>query len=170
MREANACVCTSLPSLRCFVPTKTITATISLSFMSLHRPPEPDASKSLVQTRVPHPMRTYLKAYAKHHGLKMEGLLAEVLSHFMHLRPDQQGMTWRTPQSHRSEAGAASGWAQINVLIDDEVAGRFAGLAMELNISRATLAYTALYWFVRYMRPPLGPASSSSTAPGARNV
>ena len=138
--------------------------------MSLHRPPAPDASKSLVQTRVPHPMRTYLKAYAKHHGLKMEGLLAEVLSHFMHLRPDQQGMSWRTPQSHRSEAGAASGWAQINVLIDDEVAGRLAGLAMELSISRATLAYTALYWFVRYMRPPLGSASSSSSASGARNV
>ena len=26
-------------------------------------------------------MRVYLKAYGKHHGLKMEGLLAEVLLH-----------------------------------------------------------------------------------------
>lgn len=77
---------------------------------------------------------------------RWKGFLPKMLSHFMHLRPDQQGMSWRTPQSHRSEAGAASGWAQINVLIDDEVAGRLAGLAMELNISRATLAYTALYW------------------------
>jgi hypothetical protein len=126
--------------------------------MSLYRPPAVDGAKSLVQTRVPHALRNYLKAYAKHHGLKMEALLAEVLSHFMALRPDQQGLTWRTPQSHRSDAGAASGWAQINLLIDDEVAGRLAGLAMDLGISRATLAYTALYWYAKYMRPPLAPS------------
>ena len=34
--------------------------------------PVVDASKSLVQTRVPQAMRVYLKAYGKHHGLKME--------------------------------------------------------------------------------------------------
>ncbi len=104
-------------------------------------------------------MRVYLKAYGKHHGLKMEGILAEVLLHFMTLRPDMRGLIWRTPQSHRTEAGAVGGWAQINVLIADDVAGKLAGLSMQLGISRATIAYTALYWFARYMRPPLNPST-----------
>ncbi len=117
-----------------------------------------DESKSLVQTRVPHAMRVYLRAYGKHHGLKMEALLVEVLLHFLTLRPDLRGVIWRTPQSHRTEDGAEGGWAQINVLIPDDVAGKLAGLSMQLGISRATIAYTALYWFARYMRPPLNPA------------
>lgn len=120
-------------------------------------PPVPDASKALVQTRVPQAMRVYLKAYGKHHGLKMEGLLSEVLHHFMRLRPDQRGLHWRTPQSHRTEAGSTAGWAQINVLIANEVAGQLEGLSTQLGVSRATIAYTALYWFARYLRPPLNP-------------
>ena len=129
--------------------------------------PVVDASKSLVQTRVPQVMRVYLKAYGKHHGLKMEGLLAEVLLHFMTLRPDSRGLSWRTPQSHRTEAGAVGGWAQINVLIADDVAGKLTGLSMQLGISRATIAYTALYWFARYMRRPLNPSGISTGVPVA---
>ncbi len=123
--------------------------------------PTVDPTRSLIQTRVPQAMRVYLKAYGKHHGLKMEGLLVEVLTHFLALRPDRRGLSWRIAQSHRTEAGADGGWAQINVLIPAEVAGKLAGLSMELGISRATIAYTALYWFVRYMRPPLNPAVQS---------
>lgn len=130
--------------------------------MSQVSPPLIDASKSLVQTRVPLAMRVYLKAYGKHHGLKMEGLLAEVLTHFMTLRPDKQGLAWRKPQSHRTDAGSVGGWAQINVLIPDDVAGKLAGLAMQLGISKAAISYTALYWFARYMRPPLNPARSTA--------
>ena len=125
-----------------------------------------DASKALVQTRVPHAMRVYLRAYGKHHNLKMEALLTEVLTHFLTLRPDLHGLTWRRPQSHRTESGAEGGWAQINVLIPDEVAGKLAGLSMQLGLSRAMISYTALYWFARYMRPPLNPSLSS---PGMHN-
>ena len=141
--------------------------------MSRVAPATHDASKSLVQTRIPQPMRAYLKAYGKHHGMRMEGLLVEVLNHFLTLRPDKHGVIWRTPQSNRTKAGSDGGWAQINVLISDEVAGKLAGLAMQLGISRATIAYTALYWFARYMRPPLNPSAHQnrgiSVASGARN-
>lgn len=126
--------------------------------------PVHDASKSLIQTRMPQAMRVYLKAYGKHHGLKMEVLLVEVLLHFLRLRPDQRGVMWRTPQSHRTEEGTDGGWAQINVLIPNDVAGKLMGLSMQLGISRATIAYTALYWFARYMRPPLNPAPQRSNA------
>lgn len=144
------------------------------SAMSRVAPVTHDTSKSLVQTRIPQPMRAYLKTYGKHHGLRMEGLLVEALTHFLTLRPDKRGLTWRTPQSNRTKAGSDGGWAQINVLISDEVAGKLAGLAMQLDISRATIAYTALYWFARYMRPPLDPSphknGGESIASGAPNV
>jgi hypothetical protein len=130
--------------------------------MSRVAPITHDTSKSLVQTRVPQPLRIYLKAYGKYHGLKMEGLLVEVLNHFLTLRPDLHGVTWRKPQSNRSIAGVDGGWSQINVLIPDELAGKLAGLAMQLGISRATIAYTALYWFTRYMCPPQEPSQQAS--------
>lgn len=134
-------------------------------------PPVVDSTKSLVQTRVPHAMRVYLRAYGKHHGMKMEALLIEVLEHFLTLRPDLRGLKWRKPLSHRTESGAEGGWAQINVLIPDDTAGKLAGLAMQLGLSRAVISYTALYWFARYMRPPVQPqgplpASAASTSSG----
>ena len=79
--------------------------------MSSLSAPAADGTKSLVQTRVPQAMRVYLKAYGKHHGLKMEALLAEVLLHFITLRPDTRGLAWRKPQSHRTDAGTVGGWA-----------------------------------------------------------
>jgi len=141
-------------------------------------PPVVDSSKSLVQTRVPHAMRVYLRAYGKHHGLKMEALLVEVLEHFLCLRPDQRGLQWRRPQSHRTESGMEGGWAQINVLIPDDTAGKLAGLSMQLGLSRAVISYTALYWFARYMRAPVNPqgaapayaASFASGVQGAAHV
>jgi hypothetical protein len=137
-----------------------------------------DDSKSLVQTRVPQAMRVYLRAYGKHHGLKMETLLVEVLEHFMSLRPDKRGLHWRRPLSHRTQEGTEGGWAQINVLIPDDTAGKLAGLAMEVDRSRAVVSYTALYWFARYMRPPNSPqphatgqaSSFLSAVAGASNV
>lgn len=133
-------------------------------------PPVVDSAKSLVQTRVPHAMRVYLRAYGKHHGLKMEALLIEVLEHFLALRPDLRGLQWRKPLSHRTESGAEGGWAQINVLIPDAVAGKLAGLSMQLGLSRAVISYTALYWFARYMRAPLNPGSPAPATSGVNHV
>ena len=138
-------------------------------------PPVVDSSKSLVQTRVPHAMRVYLRAYGKHHGLKMEALLVEVLEQFLSRRPDLHGLQWRKPLSHRTESGMEGGWAQINVLIPDETSGKLAGLSMQLDKSRAVISYTALYWFARFMRPPVNPQAqaaghASSAEPGIKGA
>lgn len=130
--------------------------------MARYTAPTIDDGKSLVQTRVPQALRVYLRAYAKHHNLKMEELLAEVLQHFLDLRPDLRGLHWRVPQSHRSEAASDAGWAQINVLVANDIAGKVAGLANQLGISRAALVYTALYWFARYMRPAVSSEASAT--------
>lgn len=122
--------------------------------MSRYQPSIVDSGKSLVQTRLPPSLRTYLRAYAKHHDLKLEALMADILEHFLNLRPDQHGLSWRKPQSNRSEAGSSAGWIQFNALVPEELAGKVTGVAMVSGISRATLVYTAVYWFARYMRPP----------------
>lgn len=122
--------------------------------MSLYQPHTADAGRALVQTRLPSPLRSYLRAYAKHHDLKLEALMADILGRFLDLRPDQHGLAWRIPQSNRSEAGSSAGWIQFNSLVPEELAGKVTGVAMVSGISRATLVYTAVYWFARYMRPP----------------
>lgn len=128
-------------------------------------PPAVDQSKSLVQTRVPQPMRVYLRAYGKHHGLKMETLLIEIMEQFLLLRPDLHGLQWRKPLSHRTQEGSEKGWAQINVLVPDDLAGKLLSLSMQLGLSRAVISYTALYWFARYMRPPIAPQGYAPNAP-----
>jgi hypothetical protein len=119
--------------------------------------PIPSSERSLLQTRVPPVLRTYLKRYAKHHGISMEGFLAEVLAHFVALRPDQHGLLWRIPHSNRGEAGSQQGWAQLNLLLPNDLAGKVVGLSMETAQTRAVVLYTALYWFARYLRPPVAP-------------
>jgi hypothetical protein len=117
----------------------------------------PSSESSLLQTRVPPALRTYLKRYAKHHGLSMEGFLAEVLAHFVTLRPDQRGLAWRIPHSNRGEAGAQQGWAQLNLWLPNDLAGKVVGVTMETEQTRAVVLYTALFWFARYLRPPVAP-------------
>jgi len=119
--------------------------------------PVPSNERSLLQTRVPPALRTYLKRYAKHHGLSMEGFLAEMLAHFVKLRPDQHGLSWRIPHSTRGEAGAQQGWAQLNLWLPNDLAGKVVGLSMESSQTRAVVLYTALFWFARYLRPPVAP-------------
>lgn len=119
--------------------------------------PSPNDERHLQQTRVPPALRTYLKRYAKHHGLSMEAFLADVLNHFVTLRPDQRGLRWRVPHSNRGEAGAQQGWAQLNFWLPNELAGKLAGLSVETKETRSVILYTALFWFVRYLRPPVAP-------------
>jgi hypothetical protein len=122
--------------------------------------PLPSSERSLQQTRVPPALRAYLKRYAKHHGLSMEGFLAEVLAHFVTLRPDQHGLVWRIPHSNRGETGAEQGWAQLNLWLPNDLAGKVVGITMETAQTRAVVLYTALFWFARYLRPPVAPMHS----------
>ena len=117
--------------------------------------PDPLSERTLLQTRVPPALRTYLKRYAKHHGVSMEDVLENVLAHFVTLRPDKRGLQWRVPHSNRGEAGAQQGWAQLNLYLPNDLAGKVVGLVMETSQTRATVLFTALFWFVRYLCPPM---------------
>jgi len=116
---------------------------------------QPADERCLLPTRVPAALRSYLKQYAKHHGLSMEAFLADVLMHFVTLRPDQRGLRWRTPQSNRTEAAKGEAWAQVNLWVSNDLAAQLTSLASSAGQSKASVLYTALFWFARFMRPPV---------------
>lgn len=105
-------------------------------------------------TRVPKPMREYLKAYAKYQGRKLDDLYAEILVSFLKQQPANHGLQFRIPQSSRPTEGEEREWVQINFFITEELNFQALQLANEKNVSKASVLYTALYWFVKYLRPP----------------
>lgn len=111
------------------------------------------SSNVLIQTRLPTPLRIYLKAYAKQHGMSMEKSCEQILILFLQRQPWQHGMRWRVPLSNRTDSGEQYGWKQLNVIVGTEMAGCVEGIAKQISISRATILYSAFYWFARYMAP-----------------
>ena len=107
----------------------------------------------LIQTRLPTPLRVYLKAYAKQRGISMEKSCEHILTLFLQQQPWLQGLRWRIPLSNRTDAGEQYGWKQLNVVVGSELAGRVDGMAKQLSLSRAAIVYSAFYWFARYIAP-----------------
>lgn len=122
------------------------------------------ATTTPVPTRLTPPLRGYLKAYAKAHGLTMEALLEEIVEQFVDIKPYEHGLEWRSPASHRSPQGQQQGWKQVNVFLAPEVAAQLAGLEAHSGRSRAAIVYTALFWFAKYMRPPVDPSVTKARA------
>ncbi len=101
-------------------------------------------------------MREYLKEYAKFHGRKFDSLCNEILVKFMEIRPFYGRMAMHKPLTSRSGAGIEQDWVQINFFITDELNVQAQKLADELHVTRGSLFYTSLFWFVKYIRPPEG--------------
>lgn len=99
-------------------------------------------------------MREYLKAYAKYQGRKLDDLYAEILVSFLKQKPFDRGLQFRIPQSSRPTEGQEREWVQVNFFISDELNFQAQQLALEQDVSKASVLYTALYWFVKYLRPP----------------
>ena len=115
-------------------------------------------------TRLPKVMRDYLKAYAQSRCRKLDDICVEILEGFMTLRPFERGLKIHVPMSLRSRVAEDQKWVQLNFFLSDEMTLKVnqlceelaAGAAASANshyISRAAVLYTALYWFVKYMRP-----------------
>lgn len=111
----------------------------------------------LMQTRIPAALRLYLKAYAKQHRERMEHSCQSILALFLQCQPWQQGLCWREPHSNRSQQGERQGWGQFNLYVSPELAAQLRSLAREQNLSLASVTYTGLVWFVKFIAPPVSP-------------
>ena len=115
------------------------------------------SSTAPIPTRITTPLRAYLKAYAKVHGVTLEDLVQQILEKFLQLEPYNHGLQWRTPGSHRSADAAKQGWRQLNIYLTPQLSAQLIGLEAHTGLSRAAILYTALFWFAKYMRPPVAP-------------
>ena len=97
----------------------------------------------------------YLKTYAAYHGRRLDDFLCAVIRDFLRLRPYERGLNWRVPVSHRSPEGIEQEWKQINIALDEETRARLNAVEEETGHSKASILYTALIWFVKYLRPPV---------------
>jgi len=111
-------------------------------------------------------MRDYLKAYANLRARKLDDVCVEILEGFLTLRPFERGLRIHVPMSLRSKDEGGQKWVQLNFFLSDELTLKVDQLCEEFStgaatlenpqyVSRAAVLYTALYWFVKYLRPPL---------------
>jgi hypothetical protein len=109
-------------------------------------------------------MRTYLKAYAQNRCRKLDDICVEILEGFLDLRPFDRGLKIHVPMSLRLNDGVGQRWVQLNFFLSDELTLKVDQLCEELSsrptasgasqyVSRSAVLYTALYWFVKYLRP-----------------
>jgi hypothetical protein len=110
-------------------------------------------------------MRDHLKAYAHFRARKLDDVCVEILEGFLTLRPFERGLRIHVPMSLRSKDGGGQKWVQLNFFLSDELTLKVDQLCEEFSsgattaespqyVSRAAVLYTALYWFVKYLRPP----------------
>ena len=111
----------------------------------------------LVPTRIPSALRIYLKAYAKQHRDTLESSCETMLFLFLQQAPWRQGLRWRAPLTTHSDAGESQGWRQFNLPVTVELAARLESQANQLDISRSSVTYTGLFWFAKYICPPVTP-------------
>ena len=111
----------------------------------------------LEQTRIPIALRLYLKAYAKQHHMRLEGACEQILTLFFQQQPWLQGLRWRHPLSNRTDAGERAGWAQFNLNLSAELAAQLETLVAHFKISKAAVLYTSLFWFAKFICPPVMP-------------
>lgn len=127
------------------------------------RPSSVEAPKILVPTRCPKVVYQYLKATAALQNLTIGELLNEIIRRFCLERPwisegSSSGLKWRVPKTttSRSEGVATglTGWVQVNLELTEAVARDFEYVRAGADLSKAAVAYTAIYWYVQYVKPP----------------
>lgn len=126
------------------------------------RPKGPPRDLALLQTRLPEPLRQYLKALAAYRWGTLDAMFERVFTHFLREKPYEHGLHFRQPRAAASYARGGdsrqkTGWVLVNVHLPRELAGAVRRDAERLEVSIASYLYTALYWWARYVYPPRRP-------------
>ena len=90
--------------------------------------------------------------------MSLEAGCQSILSLFVKHQPWLRGLQWRIPLSNRTDAGESQGWAQFNVFLSAELAAQLESLAQQHGTSRAAVLYAGLFWFAKFISPPVMPA------------
>lgn len=118
---------------------------------------------------MPRAYREYLKAYARHHGRKLDDICSEILAKFFMCKPYDSGLAFRVPMSTKQTVETQEDWVQLNFFLSDPLSLQLVTLTEDANHSKAAVLYTSILWFIKYMMPPnsggLDGASREDEAP-----
>lgn len=116
-----------------------------------------------IPTRCPEHMYLYLKSLYPQRWASLTGMYDDMFKQFIAERPWEHGLVWRKPKATSVHVGAAenrTGWVQVNVQIDIDLSKEAQKVAAALTaegmrVSMAMFAYTAIFWWVQFVYPPL---------------
>ena len=76
-----------------------------------------------------------------------------VFTAFLVEKPWLEGFKFRTPPAIGLKAGA-SGFKQVNVLVEPKLAEKIVAAYTSANVSKASFIWSGLYWGAKYLIPP----------------
>lgn len=111
-----------------------------------------------VPTRCPSQIYTYLKGITPFLYPSLTQMFEDMLRRFFADRPWEHGLHWRKPKTALMVSGKTvgqTGWMQVNMRIPEELVTQVHQTAHTCGISNACLCYTAVFWWVQYVYPPV---------------
>jgi hypothetical protein len=110
-----------------------------------------------VPTRCPAEVLKYLKGLSASQGISLTTMFEDMLRRFLEDRPWDHGLIWRKPKVATTTIGGSkgtTGWVQANLQVPQDLADRVEQVADLHGVSKAALAYTAMFWWCQYIYPP----------------
>lgn len=116
-----------------------------------------------IPTRCPEHMYLYLKSLYPQRWASLTGMYDDMFRQFIAERPWEHGLVWRKPKATLVHVGSLenrTGWVQVNIQVDINLSKAAEKVAEALTnegarVSMAMFAYTAIFWWVQYVFPPL---------------
>lgn len=114
-----------------------------------------------IQTRLPIPVRKYMKLLANVRNQSLSGMCNEMLRAFLEERPWQYRTDFEflKPKVKRTLSKGGSdeedlNWVLVSFLVKYDLAMNVKATSENLGVSLSSFVFTAVYWWIREKNPP----------------
>ena len=110
----------------------------------------------VIPTHCPESLHRYLKTIYPYRFPSLTALYEKMLTQFIDSRIWEHGVEWRKPRTSRMSIEgeeAKTGWILVNLQVPEALKKKVRKLSEKEDVSMATIAYTAMYWWAMYMMP-----------------
>jgi hypothetical protein len=110
-----------------------------------------------ISTRCPDSVLTYVKKLYPSLYHSMTAMFEDVLTRFIKERPWDHGLLWRQPKGvlrYIDGEPMRTGWSLLNIQLPPNLAEQVKHLSLTSRVSVASLCYTAIFWWIKYIYPP----------------
>ncbi|HEX7645833.1 MAG TPA: hypothetical protein VF450_00325 [Noviherbaspirillum sp.] len=109
-----------------------------------------------IPTHCPESLHRYLKTIYPYRFASLTALYEKMLTQFIDTKMWEHGVDWRKPRTSKVEIegeAAKTGWVLVNVQVEPDLKQRVRELSVKQDVSMATIAYTAMYWWAMFVMP-----------------